>query len=126
MSAKRLTPILMSKLNAIGFLNPVLFFEADAKIWSAKRLWFVRRTLVRIAEQRVLFLRFRCRLFLLLLGGQPFDDRLLTFRVVGPFELEIESRQQDMRLHVIGQHGDDLLEQFDSLVGFALSLDQLR
>ena len=66
------------------------------------------------------------RLFLLLLGGQPFDDRLLTFRVVGSLELEIESRQQDVGLHVIGQYGDDLLEQFDSLVGFALSLDQLR
>src|SRR4030095_15952980 len=88
--------------------------------------WFLRRTFARIAKQRVLLLRFGSRLFLLLLGGQPFDDRLLAFRVVNPLELEIESRQQDVRLHVIGQYRDDLLEQFDRLVGFTLGLDQLR
>src|SRR5262245_14493333 len=86
----------------------------------------MRRTLVRIAEQRILLLRFGGRLFLLLLGGQTLDDRLLALRFVGPLELEIEPRQQDVRLHVIGQYGADLLEQFDRLVGFTLGLDQLR
>src|SRR5262245_66514335 len=81
---------------------------------------------MRLRKQRVLLLRLGGRLFFLLFDSQPFNDRLLAFGLISPLELEIESRQQDVRLHVIGQYLDDLLEQFDGLFSLPLSLNQLR
>src|SRR5262249_18480783 len=44
---------------------------------------------------------------------------------IRPFKLEIESRQQDVRLDVIGHDLDDLLEQFDGLFRLSLRLQEL-
>src|SRR5262249_1305553 len=90
--------------------------------WNSLLSRLGRGTIARIAEQRVLFLRFSGWLSLLLFDGQPFDDRLLPFRLIRPFKLEIKSPQQDVRLDVIGQDFDDLLEQFNGLFRLSLRL----